>query len=81
MSKDGSFHASAWHSEVADALDVADGTSTNFGAKDGVFQVDVAVPGACMGGSCYDGLPTLTVDGGPIASWGFFNCLWTMGDP
>ena len=41
----------------------------------------VAVPGACTGGSCHDDLPTLTVDRGPIAAWGFFHCLWTMADP
>ena len=68
VSKDGVFHASAGRSD--DALDVVDGTSkTRFirvledvwvldaadgGAKDGVFQADVA-------------LPTLTVDRGPLA--------------
>ena len=84
VSTDGVFHASAWPSEVDDALDAVDGTSMNRfvrvledvwvsdaadgGAKDGVFQADVALPGACTGGSCHDDLPTLTVDRGPIAA-------------
>ena len=95
VSTDGEFHASAWPSEVDDALDAVDGTSmiarvledvwvsdaADGGAKDGVFQADVALPGACTGGSCHDDLPALTVDRGPIAACGFSPCLWTMANP
>ena len=84
VSTDGVFHASTWPSEVDDALDAVDSTSMNRFVRvleDGVFQADVALPGACTGGSCHDDLPTLTVDRGPIAAWGFFHYLWTMADP